>query len=105
MKRRGNDSERKWYSRAIWHKQLRPLQLAREPLCAMHLERGEEVVADVVDHIQPWRHAATRSQRWALFIDPDNHQSLCKRCHDSDKARIESGKRPQIGLDGYPLDD
>jgi len=101
---RKHDPERGWYSLAIWRKQLRPMQLAQYPLCAMHLERGEEVVADVVDHIKPWRKAATKALRWALFIDPSNHQSLCKRCHDSDKARIESGQRPEIGPDGYPVE-
>ena len=31
--------------------------------------------------------------------------SLCKRCHDSTKRMIETrGFRPDIGLDGWPLD-
>lgn len=99
-----DDPERRWYGLGIW-KRLRLAQLAREPLCAFCLNDDEVTVATVVDHIKPWRRAATRAIRWALFVDPANHQSLCKRHHDSDKKLIENGGgKPKIGLDGWPIE-
>jgi 5-methylcytosine-specific restriction endonuclease McrA len=55
-------------------------------------------LATVADHVIP--HKGDES----LFWDAGNLQGLCKRCHDSDKARIEAGgeARQQIGADGWP---
>ena len=57
--------------------------LAAHPLCV----RCEPavVVSTVVDHIVP--HRGDR----ALFWDPDNHQSLCKPCHDRKTAVEDTG--------------
>jgi 5-methylcytosine-specific restriction endonuclease McrA len=62
-------------------------------------DAGRIVQASVVDHIKP--HKGNQ----ALFWNPANWQSLCKRCHDSDKQRIEAGNAPrqQIGRDGWPV--
>lgn len=97
-----DDPERRWYGLQIW-KKLRGAQLAAEPLCAFHLARDEVVVATVVDHIKPWRNLLTRALRWAAFVDPANLQSLCERCHNSDKQIIEAGNKPLIGVDGWPV--
>ncbi|HHR5499154.1 TPA: HNH endonuclease [Klebsiella pneumoniae] len=43
------------------------------------------ISATVVDHIKPHKGDET------LFHNPDNLQSLCKRCHDSVKQRMEKG--------------
>ena len=59
-----------WYSLPIWTDDLR---------------RGDRIWATVVDHIKPHRGS------WPLFIDPANHQSLCKRCHDR-KTALEQRK-------------
>ena len=39
------------------------------------------------DSIKPHRGS------WPLFIDPANHQSLCKRCHDQKTAREQAEER------------
>jgi 5-methylcytosine-specific restriction protein A len=72
------------------------LQLCREPLCRMC--RPRLTPATVADHEAPHRGDAV------LFWDPDNLQSLCKRCHDGDKQRIEKGSKPKprISLSGWP---
>ena len=44
--------------------------------------------SEVVDHIIP--HKGNKD----IFWDKRYHQALCKRCHDSDKAKIENGKKP-----------
>lgn len=92
--------ERTWrhlYGRARW-KRLREYQLACSPLCAYCLRQDIVTEADVVDHITP--HKGDE----ALFFDPANLQSLCKRCHDSDKALEEHGKTViTFGVDGYPI--
>lgn len=61
----------------------REQQLARQPLCERHLQRGEVEPATVVHHRVPHRGA------WALFIDPSNHESACKACHDGEIQREE----------------
>ena len=74
-----------WYSLPIWTDDLRPAQLLREPFCRECAKRGDRIWATVVDHIKPHRGS------WPLFIDPANHQSLCKRCHDR-KTALEQRK-------------
>lgn len=66
------------------------------PFCAMCRERGRHVQADVVDHIVPHKRDPH------LFWDRNNWQPLCKRCHDSEKQRIERGRKdaPRFGPDG-----
>lgn len=59
--------------------------------------------AEVVDHKQPHR----GNER--LFFSLSNLQSLCYRCHNSIKARMENGKQVvinnQADNDGLPVSD
>lgn len=89
---------RNWYSLKRWAI-LRRSQLAASPLCVMCKAANKTKAAEVVDHIKPHRGDA------ALFWDPANLQSLCKRHHDSDKKIAENGGRAPvtIGPDGYPI--
>jgi len=57
--------------------------LAAHPYCAMC---GDD--ATTIDHI-----VAHRGDR-ALFWNRRNWQSLCARCHNSTKQRMERGPRP-----------
>lgn len=72
------------YNTKRWYR-LRYHQLQKQPLCEFHLKRNQIVSASIVDHVTP--HKGDDS----LFHDPDNLQSLCKRCHDSVKQRMEKG--------------
>ena len=69
---------------------LRPAQLLREPFCrecAARYPPGDprhRTWATVVDHIEPHR------GDWSKFIDPANHQSLCKSCHDRKTAKEQA---------------
>ena len=83
--RRASAEYHSWYSLPIWTEDLRPAQLLREPFCRECAKRGDRIWATVVDHIKPHRGS------WPLFIDPANHQSLCKRCHDR-KTALEQRK-------------
>lgn len=58
--------------------------LAEHPLCVMCKQAGRVEAATVVDHIEPHKGDD------ALFWDTDNHQALCKRCHDGAKQREEA---------------
>ena len=85
------------YQTDEWKLDLRPAQLLREPFCrecAKQYPPGDprhRTRATVVDHITPFRGA------WALFIDPANHQSLCKSCHDRKTAKEQAEKRRNRG--------
>lgn len=76
-----------WYNKSIWTDDLRPAQLMRQPFCRVCLDRGFRTRATVVDHVIPFR------GNWALFVDPNNHQSLCKRCHDRKTAQEQAERR------------
>jgi len=86
------------YNTTLW-RNIRKRQLEREPLCRYCLARGEVTPAVICDHKVPHRGDTER------FYEPSNLQSLCKRCHDSDKQREERGKEPiqPVGLDGWPV--
>ena len=80
-----------WYLKPIWTKRLRPEQLLREPFCRECARQGVRTPADTVDHIRPFR------GDWALFVDPANHQSLCKFHHDQKTAREQAQDRRENG--------
>lgn len=57
-----------------WEK-VRAWHMREEPLCRHCLERdGRCVPGEVVDHIRPINLGGER-------LDPDNLQTLCRRCH------------------------
>ena len=91
--RRASAEYHSWYSLSVWTEDLRPAQLLREPFCracAAQYPPGDprhRTRATVVDHIEPHRGS------WARFIDPANHQSLCKRHHDQKTAREQAAER------------
>ena len=87
----------KLYNTKAW-KRRRAHQLAIEPLCAFHLQRGDAVPATVADHKH--RHNGDP----ALFFGGEL-QSLCKPCHDSLKQAEEiAGFSKEAGADGWPVD-
>lgn len=85
--RRVSEDYHAWYTLPVWTRKLRPQQLVREPfcrVCAREYPAGDprsRTRATVVDHIVPHR------GDWSLFVDPSNHQSLCKHHHDQKTAR------------------
>ena len=86
---RGESADWHWmYGTPLWKQRLRPTQLLREPFCRMCAAEGHRTRATVADHIVPHR------GDWALFSDPDNLQSVCKRHHDQ-KTMQEQRERAQ----------
>ncbi len=59
----------------------RAVFLKRYPLCVRCEADDRVTAATVVDHIIP--HKGDQARFW----DPDNHQALCKLCHDRKTAR------------------
>ena len=76
-----------WYNLPVWKDDLRPAQLLREPFCSECAKQGRRTRATVVDHVTPHR------GDWLLFIDPANHQSLCKHHHDKKTAKEMAEER------------
>lgn len=67
-------------------------QLRRQPYCEECKSNG--IMNDVtekgeghVDHIVPFRSASTKEEQRRLFIDPDNHRTLCVSHHMSKTGR------------------
>lgn len=89
--RRSSAEYHGWYLLPIWTDDLRPAQLLREPFCRECAERGIRTRATVVDHVRPFR------GDWALFVDPANHQSLCKHHHDQKTAGEQAEERRKNG--------
>jgi hypothetical protein len=76
-----------WYNCAHWRR-LRAIVLARDPICKM----CNRYPSEIADHVKP--HKGVRS----MFVDLDNLQGLCKKCHDT-KTATEDG-----GFGNAPLD-
>ena len=85
--RRESAEYHSWYNKPIWKNDLRPAQLMRQPFCCSCQTEGRRTRATVVDHVIPFR------GDWLLFVDPRNHQSLCKNCHDRKTALEQAEKR------------
>lgn len=73
--RKASAAYHSWYFLPIWTDTLRPNQLLKEPFCRECAKAGFRTRATVADHIKPHRGV------WAVFIDPDNLQSLCEHHH------------------------
>jgi 5-methylcytosine-specific restriction enzyme A len=87
----------RWYSSDRWAR-IRRHQLLEHPLCKYCAERGIVTPATICDHVEPHRGDINR-----FWCGP--FQSLCEACHRSAKRWVElRGYRPDIGLDGWPLD-
>ena len=94
-----------------WQK-ARADHLRHFPLCVFCRQAGRLVAASIVDHIKAPRlgdaklsgDPARIADAWRLFWDRSNWQSLCKRCHDSTKQRMEKGGRLGCAESGLPLD-
>lgn len=72
--------------------------LAENPLCRYCSQQGRTTAATVVDHVIPHR------GDMRIFWDESLWQALCKRCHDSIKAKEEHGKIVGCDTSGAPID-
>lgn len=89
---------RRLYNTKAW-KEARKAQLSRQPLCELCEETNRTVPASVVNHKKPHK------GDWSLFIDPANHQSVCKPCHDGAIQSFErTGDMRGCDESGAPLD-
>ena len=82
---------RKWYRIARW-KALRIKIFKRDLFTCRMCARLEGKTSQLVcDHIKPHRGNA------AMFWNEDNLQTLCKRCHDTEKQKAEQDSRHHAG--------
>lgn len=93
-----NEPTHPWYQKKVWRGHirngrrvggLRRQQLSNEPLCECKECEKREVPlpATVADHIKDWKQGSTEAERWELFTDPDNLQSMAASCHNRKTAR------------------
>lgn len=69
--------------------QYRVSFLARNPLCRMCMDDGYVVAANEVDHVIPHKGSDD-----PLFWDVNNHQALCKPCHQRKTQSESMGRAP-----------
>jgi len=91
-----------WYNLPVWkgnpNKPLgqrggaREAQLIKQPFCEECSSEG--VMNDVtgkgqghVDHIIAFRSGRSKEHQWQLFLDPNNHKTLCVNHHMSKTGR------------------
>lgn len=84
----------RWYKTAAWQR-LRMRQLKKKPFCEFCKNKNILTEADTVDHIVPHK------GDMKLFFDPENLQSLDKKCHSSAKQRLE--KKGEFGCDEHGI--
>ena len=86
------------YKTKAW-KAARAVQLANQPLCEPCLDEDRTTAATVVNHRIPHKGDL------GLFLDPENHQSVCKPHHDGPIQRAEAaGFSPAVDAGGWPTD-
>jgi len=77
-----------WYNKKVW-RDTRCHVLANEPLCRLCTAKGRVTPAVLVDHITAL--TGTTASDWFLFLDLDNLQPLCQKCHRA-KTRADNSK-------------
>lgn len=96
--RRRRSPWRNWYKLAIWQANRRAV-LARDVWCVRCRRAGRCEPATTVNHVVPHR------GDWSRFVDPENLEGVCKRCHDGAiQAEERRGFSTACGADGWPLD-
>jgi 5-methylcytosine-specific restriction endonuclease McrA len=89
---RKDDPDRKFVQSRLWREKLRPLHLARAPLCEHCLAINIVKAAEHVDHI-----VRPRGDR-RLQTDWSNMQSLCAEHHQKKSNWERSGARGPLAL-------
>ena len=76
-----------YYRSHVWH-DLRNSYIREHPLCEECLSNGIIKPAEEVHHLIPFSQGANAEERWNLFLDADNLQSLCHTCHKEKHKKI-----------------
>jgi hypothetical protein len=86
------------YGTPAW-RAARLARLASHPLCERCSTIDRPVPATVVHH------RTKHKGDWSLFVDPRNHESVCKPCHDGPIQSEECrGFSRAVDEDGWPID-
>lgn len=92
---------RRWYGLKAW-RDARHVHLSRQPLCERCLQSETVAEAEVVNHRIPHK------GNWPLFIDPENHESVCAPHHDGliqrEEKRGRMRRRWPSARPGSPLE-
>jgi 5-methylcytosine-specific restriction protein A len=79
---------------------MREHLLATVVLCEECARQGRTTAGTIADHIIPLAAGGTN--------DRDNYQLLCRDCDRAklakDNGRIATARKPEIGVDGWPIE-
>lgn len=67
--------DKRWWNSDPENPGLSQIHRKLNPICVECDKHGVTTAVEEVDHIKP------HDGDWSLFLDPENLQSLCSRCH------------------------
>lgn len=88
----GKADHAKLYNSRKWRAYSKAFR-AQNPLCVRCQTAGRLTPSAVTDHV------TSHGGDLELFWDPENHQPLCKRCHDVKSAKEDGGGWRNFGRD------
>lgn len=95
----GKTRQQRGYGRD--HEKMREHLMATVIVCEECKRHGRHTAGCIADHIKPLAAGGTN--------DRNNYQLLCRHCDREklarDNGRIASSRKPQIGLDGWPIEE
>lgn len=75
-----NNKWQRFYGSTAW-RNLREAKLLEQPLCEECLLHDKITPATQVHHKVPFGLGIDDKQKWELFLDWDNLESICTECH------------------------
>ena len=80
-----------FYQNKAW-KKLQIAKLRANPLCEICEIKNKVVLAKEVHHKKPWHLGKTLQDKWELFLNWSNLQSLCTTCHHIEDEKLRKNK-------------
>lgn len=76
-----------FYQNKSWRR-LRAAKFKANPVCEICETKGIVRLTDEIHHKKPWNTGKTIEDKWNLFLDWKNLQSLCTPCHHIEDQKM-----------------
>jgi len=88
----GNNKSFMYYNTKAW-RNLRLSYISDNPLCEECLKKGIATPAEEVHHKHEFMKGKTDDDKWNLLLDPNNLESVCRKCHDEIHRQLVKSNR------------